>query len=662
FRSRRAAALLLVLLAGCDIQAEHPALKGATLPPLIEAHRFAYHGDVRSSYLLSPDGSKLAWTGPSFPRRALFVRDNRSGEVRKYRAASSAVYWSADSRRLLYTSDTSGAENQHVYMLDTETASGTDAVDLTPYPGVKAGIQQIVASDPGHVLIFHNRRDPKVFDLYRVDLATREEQLVARNPGEGVAPITGRDGSFKGWTQAREAQRPAAQRRQPQQARVQALRKKPEETFRVLGVGADRSFVWALSNRGRDRVALVAAHPTLGWERVVFEDPDADVTEVAMSRVTGNPLVASAVAGYPRVAILDSRLRDDLGPLLKARGDAPFGLELVGADESERRLIVTLYDSTQRRTYLVDRERHDAVLLADGVEADLARVFVPTQPVTIASRDGMKLHGLLTLPRGVAPQRLPMVLLVHGGPWRHAAWTDPFGSLEATYAQFLANRGYAVLQVNYRGSTGYGLDFLTAGIGEFAGKMQDDLIDAVRWAIGRGTADPARVAIMGWSYGGYAALVGMTQTPDTFACGVSLNGPTDLASLIESFPPYWTVDLSMWHDYVGDPAVAEDRELMRVKSPLSHARQAHGPVLIMQGDRDVRVRPDQAARMVQALRSAGRPVEFVTIHEMGHSSGWWVHQLEILRTTEGFLQRCLGGRASRFDPYDAVAWVWSRLQ
>ena len=235
-------------------------------------------------------------------------------------------------------------------------------------------------------------------------------------------------------------------------------------------------------------------------------------------------------------------------------------------------------------------------------------------------------------------------------------------SEDALYSQFLANRGYAVLQVNFRGSAGYGQKFMAAGMGEFAGKMQEDLEDAARWAIEAGITDPARVAIMGWSYGGYAALVGLTKTPTAFACGVSLGGPTDLASLIESFPVYWSVDLSMWHDFVGDPGNPEERSAMSKISPLHHAEKMQRPVLIVQGANDVRVRPDQARRMVDALRQAGKQVEYLEIADMGHAMGYWGHQLKILRKTEHFLHHCLGGRSSRFDPFDVVSWIWSRVQ
>ena len=652
--------LCLLFFAGCTEPATHPALERVDLPPLLQAHRFAYTGQVARSYQLSPDGRKLAWIGPHFMRSRLFVRDNDSGEVRKFRIGSTGFQWTPDGRRVLYLADTSGAENHHVYMVDVEGGSG-DAVDLTPYPGVKAFVHQFVQGKADQVLVLHNRRDRRVLDLYRIDLDTGEEALVATNPGDAVAAVTAPDGRFLTWQKSRYAQRTPEERQRPFAARQPALRAEQGETFRLLGKNAKDGLLWALSSRGRDRVALVAVHPTLGWEKVIAEDPEVDIARVTMSRVTGNPLISHSDPGYPRDEILDSALEKDLAPLLKSQGSARFGFEIVSTDAAENRIIVLVHTSSQQRYYLLDRASGSHTLLAESLPDDMSDALGEMQPVSIPGRD-MTLHGYLTVPRGVTPKALPTVLLVHGGPWLRNTWGNPLRSDDVTYAHFLANRGYAVLQVNFRGSTGYGRAFLTAGIGEFAGGMQDDLRDAVRWAVEKGIADPQRVAIVGWSYGGYAALLALTRTPKTFACGVSWNGPTDLASMIESFPPYWSVDLSMWYDYVGDPAIPEDREEMNAKSPLFQADKIEKPVLIVQGANDVRVRPDQGRRMVQALRSSGRPVEYLEVPQMGHGMGYWVHRLAVLRKTEAFLHGCIGGRASRFDPFDALAWVWMRLK
>jgi dipeptidyl aminopeptidase/acylaminoacyl peptidase len=624
------------------------------------AHRFAYQGNVLRSYQLSPDGGKLAWIGPFFMRSRLFVRDNATGDVRRYRIGDYGFQWTPDGRRVLYTSDTSGAENHHVYMIDVENA-GSDEVDLTPHPGVKARIHQFVHGNSNQLLVFLNRRDARVTDLYRIDLDTREETLVAKNPGDAVTAVTTPDGRVVRWQRSRDVERSAEERQQTFAARLATLTKTADETFRPLGKAPGEDSLWALSNRGRDRLALVLAHRTLGWEKVIFEDPTVDVTRVVMSVVTGNPLVVHSEPGYPRYEILDPALREDVAPLLNAQGSEPFGFEIVSFDRTEKRLIALVYTSAQQRYYLVDRQSRSYRLLAESLADDFAAALTPMKPITLTSRDGLELHGYLTLPRGTVPKGLPMVLLVHGGPWLRTTWGNPLRSDDAMYAQFLANRGYAVLQINFRGSSGYGRRFTSAAVGEFGGKMQDDLHDAMQWAVKTGVADPARVAIMGWSYGGYAALLGLTMTPNAFACGVSLGGPTDLASLIESFPPYWKAELTGWHDYVGNPAIPEDRQHMTQNSPLHRAEKLERPVLIVQGENDVRVRPDQAERMVEALRRAGKPVQYLAVPEMGHGMGYWAHRLAVLRATETFLHGCIGGRASRLDPFDVIAWVWTRL-
>jgi len=655
-------ACLLGALHGCTDDATHPSLAGRDAPPLLHASDLITIAPRPTGHRLSPDGRKIAWQGAHLGRTALFVRDVASGETRRFPRVTHVEHWTPDGRWLLYhATDGSGAENTRVFAIDTE-GPGDAPIDLTPWPNVKARLHQIVANEPGVVLVAHNRRDPKLFDLYRVELAGRKETLVARNPGDAVAPVTDAGGRFRGWQPSRESVRPPEERARPLAQRKPTVRSRQEEVFHVLGRSADGSVVWALSNRGRDRIALVAAHPTLGWERVEFEDPHVDVTAVDMSNVQRRPLIARATPGHPRFEILDPSLREDLAALLAEQGDAPFQIDIASADAREERMIVVVQTTTSRRHYLVDRPQRRHTLLSEAISAELRAAAVPPQPVVVPASDGLELHGYLTLPRGVAPERLPLVLLVHGGPWQRSAWGDPQSSDDMVLMQFLANRGYAVLEIDFRGSAGYGRKLKYAAVGEFAGRMQEDLHDAVRWAVGRGIADPDRVALLGWSYGGYATLVGLTMTPQAFACGIAINAPTDLAPLIESFPAYWQVDLSLWHDFVGNPAVAADREEMVRRSPLTHAAQLERPLLLIHGARDVRVRIEQAERMIAALRSAGRAAEYLRIEDMGHSPGWWLHRLKVLRATERFLHGCLGGRASRVDPWDPIAWTWERVR
>ena len=646
------------LVGGCTDAPAPAADSAAAQPPLLPAQSFTAPGIRTGAYLLSPDGNKLTWTGSSMWRATLFVRDRRTGEVRSWRARGN-VQWTGDSRRLLYVADTTGRENPHVYAIDTE--SSADARDLTPHAGVKAAIHQLSQTSPKTVLVTHNRLNPKLFDLYSIDLETGIETLVARNPGNAVAPITRPDGALRGWQPSREAARSVEEKRVPQAERTAQLRRQAEGSVRILGPGPRPQEVWALSNRGRDRSALVRLHVGPGWEEVVFEDPVADVSGAAISAVTRMPLLAWALPGYPRVEFLDDRLRADLEPLLSRYAGRAHGVELSSADRSEQHVIVGIDTGTVTETFLLDRGTGTVESLGRSVPPSMEAALAPMQPVSFSARDGLALHGYLALPHGVAARGLPMVLLVHGGPWARTQWADPMRSEDAARAQFLANRGYAVLQVDFRGSTGYGSAHTLAGIGEFAGRMQDDLIDAVEWAKTRGIADPARIAIMGLSYGGYAAMTGLALTPRTFACGISIGGPTDLASLIESFPPYWTVDLSNWHDFVGNPQLPADRADMTRRSPLTHAGKIERPLLIIHGARDVRVRLDQSQRMVAAMTQAGRPVRFVTLPDMGHNPSWWAHQYQVLRETETFLADCLGGRAQSTGWFDAMVWIWTRL-
>jgi dipeptidyl aminopeptidase/acylaminoacyl peptidase len=364
--------------------------------------------------------------------------------------------------------------------------------------------------------------------------------------------------------------------------------------------------------------------------------------------------------GYPRVAVPDQPLHAALETLLRPFGNAPWGLEIGSGDRQDERMVVSLYTSTQNRTWLINRKTGTAELLSSALPASLEAVLSPVRAVSFAARDGLALNAYLTLPIDVKGP-LPMVLMVHGGPWQRTSWADPSRSEESARAQFLASRGYAVLQVDFRGSSGYGKAFQKAGVGEFGRRMRDDLIDSVEWAVRAGHARRDKVAVMGFSYGGYAALNAMADMPRTFACGISIAGPTDLATLIEAFPPYWKIDLSLWHDFVGNPAVPADRAEMTRRSPLHQAGTFERPVLLIHGQQDVRVRIDQAERMASALRSAGKQVSLVRIPDMGHSPGWWPHQYRILRETEQFLAPCLGGPGHSFEWTDPLVAAWTRL-
>jgi dipeptidyl aminopeptidase/acylaminoacyl peptidase len=657
----RALALLgaLAALTGCERPAVHPALRGVELPPLLTAHELVFNRQAFGSFSFSPDGKRLAWIGPHRWRSGLHVRD-ADGSVRVYRAGGSARHWSADGRRLLILDDVTGAENHHLYRLDLDDPNAAPK-DLTPYPGVRVWLFQILAADPGHVLVLHNRRNRQLRDLYRLDLATGAEELLAANPGDGVVPITDAAGAFVGWRTFKGTARPRGTPRPPELTERSALSRQSDDVALAVGVAPDRSKAWVLTNRGRDRVALVSVDTASGRAALVHEDTLADVDRVLTSRITGQPLTVRTHADYPGTRVLDDALAADLQPLLERYRGMRHGFDIVAMDAAELRFVVTVYTHATRAYYLLDRTRKTHELLGHTRDAAFARALAVPEAVRFEAADGLSIPAYLVRPPLPEGTPLPLVVLVHGGPWQRVVWSDPDHSEDLLRAQFLASRGYAVLLVNFRGSTGYGRAFATAAVGEMGGRMQSDLVDAVRWAIAGGIADPAHVAILGYSYGGYAALMALAQQPALFACGIDIAGPTDLVDLIEHFPPYWELELHQWYSYVGDPAVPVDRARMQAASPLNWADKIERPVLIVHGRNDVRVRIARAERMVQALRAAGKPVEYLPLPDMGHALGYWAHHLAVLRASEAFLADCLGGRAARFDALEWAARVSGRL-
>lgn len=655
------AGLLACGLSACDRSPQHPALEAASLLPLIPAHEFVFTNTQYSGFSFSPDGTRLAWQGPSGWRSALHVRSEVDGKIHVYRVGGSGRHWSADSRRLLILDDKTGAENHRLYRLDVEDPNAA-LVDLTPFEGIRVWLHQIVKSDPEHVLVMHNRRSHTVRDLYRINLTTGVEEVVALNPGDAIAPVTDANGKFLGW---RKAAMPTRARGKPLPLDLRersALSRSGQEVTQPLGLSHDRTHAWVLSNRGRDRVALFHVDATRGGAAtLVHEDSKVDVARVLMSAIQGRPLLAVSNPDYPRTQVFDEQLASQLRPLLAAYEGRRIGFAIETMAPDEQRLVAVVYTHANRRYFLVDRHNGRHVLLGESRPADFQASMVVPEAVEFSARDGLRIPAYLLRPVGATGQRLPLVVLVHGGPWSRVSWGDADHSEDLLRAQFLANRGYAVLLVNFRGSTGYGREFMTAAVGQFGAAMQDDLMDGLQWAIDAGVADPSKVAIVGHSYGGYATLMAMAQQPTKFACGVAVAGPTDLPRLIETFPPYWELELMYWYSYVGDPAVTIDKERMEKTSPLNLAHRFERPVLVFQGATDVRVPVEQSRTMVARLLEQGKTVEYHELADMGHSTGYWAHHLMILRRTETFLAQCLGGRAARFDAMEWAARLSGRL-
>jgi dipeptidyl aminopeptidase/acylaminoacyl peptidase len=589
---------------------------------------------------LSPDGQRLAWIAPDEGvlnvwvggadlSDARVVTDDRDRGIR-------TVAWAHDGRHLLYIQDEGGDENWRLHAVDLET--GTDR-DLTPFDGVQARVSALDKAFPDEVLVELNRDDPQLHDVYRLHLPSGELEKIFDNPGFVMSVA---DASF----QIRAGVTPT-----PEGGMTIMVRDTPDAAWRTLidvpaedalatgpiGFTKDGDALWLLSSMEANAGRLLRHDLITGAATEVAADARYDVTDVRLDpdsrevqwvsflreRLHHEPIVPSVV--------------EDLKFLAAAEhGD----LQVLDEDHADRTWVVAyVRDDGPTRYHLFDRELRQLTFLFEDRPALAPYELAPMEPVRFTARDGLELHGYLSAPPGVEARGLPTVLLVHGGPWHRDAWGYH------PEVQWLTNRGYLVLQVNFRGSTGYGKAHLNAGDREWGGAMHDDLVDAVAWLIERGDADPDRVAIYGGSYGGYAALVGATFTPELFACGVDLVGPSNLKTLIESVPAYWQPMIVQFHNRVGNPETEED--FLWERSPLSRVGEVSIPLLIAQGANDPRVKQAESEQFVTALRERGIDHEYLLFEDEGHGFAKPENRMRFHAAMESFLATHLGGREER---------------
>jgi dipeptidyl aminopeptidase/acylaminoacyl peptidase len=624
--------------------ATHRTLQAAKLAELIPVGDFFAARTSSWDYQVSPDGTKLAWIGAGDFWSTVFYRN--IDEAHAHTVSTSRridhFVWAEDGRTLLTFWDDDGDENYHLVSVDTGEPQRAPR-DLTPFGNVRVQLVETIRGDPSHVLIEHNDRDRSCFDLYRLDIRTGEQVLIAKNSGNVFRWTTDANGrliartrrlSEGGWIF--EASQAGGWRG--------LVKGGIDEVLDVQGHTTDAAFVWALSNLHRDRVSLVRLDLTSGHEDVVADDPEVDILAVWIDRVSYRPVAAWSFPDYPKIRWFDETLRADVSSFA---GTRPANVAVLGSDDAKQRVTLVIDTDRSAQTFvLLDRTTRSGSVLARSPIAAHSDELASSKPIFFRARDGLVIHGYLTLPLGTAGRDLPMVLAVHGGPWFRDFWG--YHDME----QFLANRGYAVLTLNYRGSVGYGRAFTRAAVREFAGKMHDDLVDGVRWAVAQGIADRDKVAIFGGSYGGYATLVGMTITPQMFAAGIDCVGISDLVTLVEMVPPYWRQWLPLWHEYVGDPKNSVDRRDMARRSPIHFAERVQRPLLIEQGANDVRVIKDHSDRMVQALRKAGKDVDYIVFEDEGHHIEKWENKVLLAQRIEHFLARHLGGRAGAIEFYD----------
>ncbi|BBX19515.1 S9 family peptidase [Mycolicibacterium duvalii] len=621
------------------------------LPESISVEDF-FNPPTRAGAMISPDGTRIAFLAPWRNRLNVWVQDIESDEPRCVTSDDvRSVHhfdWTDDPRWMIYLQDTNGDENWHIYRIDLEDPAGAP-VNLTPYPGVIAS--PITDFENGKAVILMNRRDPQLFDVYELQIATGETSLLAQNPGRAFNWLSTDDGQLFATALTDDGHLDLS-RWDDRTGSLQKITTFDGSDHPVgihpLVLTPDGTGVWVGSSRGSDHTRLVRVDLATGDEVEVDSHPEFDLDHRgAVSPLMPQPLIQHRRTGellgvrYLRerqvIHALDPYFADVLAELGKL-SDGDIGR--ITSDEDGRRWVVNfVHDRDPHATYLYDHETGESRLLYRPFPHLDPGQLAPMQSVAITSRDGLTLHSYLTLPLGVEPTGLPLVLLVHGGPWFRDSWEYHPG------VQLLANRGYAVLQVNFRGSLGFGSSFLKAAIGEFAGRMHDDLIDGVNWAVEQGYADPHRVAIMGGSYGGYAALVGVTFTPDVFAAAVDYVGVSDLANFMRTLPPVARPHLANnWHRYVGDPDDPEQLADMRARSPITRVDQIRTPLLVIQGANDVRVVQAESDNLVNALRARDVEVEYLVQSDEGHGAVNPENVIQMYRAIEAFLARHLGAR------------------
>ena len=602
----------------------------------------------RANVQISPDGKYLSWVAAvdgvlnvwvapaDNPSQARAVTQDKARGIRSY-------FWSYQPDTLLYLRDSGGDEDFHLYAVDLKTGQ---AKDLTPFPKTTAQVAGVSPKHPGTILVGMNDRDAQWHDIYKVDLASGDRTLLEKNDAQIAGYIADADYTLK-YAQRSRPDGGADVLRRGANGAWEKFDDIPFEdvlTTSPGGLTLDGKTLYFTDSRGRNTAALFAIDVTSGTRTLVLEDARADVGGTLADPATGKVQAVSVDYLRDEWKVVDPAIRADLEKL-EAIGPGDVSVNTRTLDD---KTWIVAYSAAEAPLvyYRYDRGAGTLTKLFSARPKLEGKPLVPQWPVEIASRDNKTLVSYLTLPRsadanndGKADAPVPLVLLVHGGPWAR----DSYGY--GGYNQWLANRGYAVLSVNFRGSTGFGKDFTNAGNGEWAGKMHDDLIDAVQWAVKQGVTTQDQVAIMGGSYGGYATLAGLTFTPDAFACGVDIVGPSNLNTLLSTVPPYWASFFEQLAKRMGDPRTDAGKKWLTERSPLTRADQIKKPLLIGQGANDPRVKQAESDQIVKAMQAKNIPVTYVLFPDEGHGFARPENNKAFNAVTEGFLAQCLGGRA-----------------
>ena len=619
--------LMTTLVVGANAQA-----------PLIPLNDF-FRNPEKVAFRISPDGKHLAFMQPWENRLNIFVQEiGKTEEVQVTFSKERDIqgyFWKNDNR-LVFLQDKGGNENFHLFAVDKD---GKNQKELTVGDDVRAEIIDDLFENENEMIVGLNKRNPEFYDAYRININTGELTMVGENPGNITGWLTDNAGIIRIATTTDGINAGVLYRNSEKEPFSEFITTNFKESFSPLYFDFDDKTLLVASNIGRDRTSIVKYDPIKKKEiSTLFEHPEVDVSNVLRSRKRKVITGVAYETDKSHYQFFDKQ-REELQKKLDKRFPG-YEVALSGQNRNEDKLLITVSsDRSYGSYYFYDLTTGSFTKLADISpwlkEDDLAEM----KPIKYIARDGMVINGYLTLPKGVPAKNLPVVINPHGGPWARDEWGfNP-------EVQFLANRGYAVLQMNFRGSVGYGRKFWEASFKQWGKTMQDDITDGVNWMISQGFADPKRIAIYGASYGGYATLAGITLTPDLYACAVDYVGVSNLFTFMSTIPPYWKPYLDMMYEMVGDPE--KDKELMTAASPVFHVDKIKCPLFIAQGANDPRVAKAESDQMVEALKKRGIDVPYMVKDNEGHGFGNEENRMDFYKEMERFFGKYLGGRVGK---------------
>ena len=601
--------------------------------PLIPMQDF-FRNPEKSSFKISPNGEHIAYMKPWKARMNVFVMDmNTKKEVRLTSSQERGIYWFAwlNNNRIGYIKDEGGNENMHFYAVNIDMSN---EIDLTPFENVQARIIDDLEDDPNHIIMGLNKRNPQIHDPYRINVNDGKMDMIAENPGNISEWMTDHDGKLRIAITSDGVNTSLLYRDKESDGFKTILTTDFKVSVAPLFFTFDNKNLYVASNRGRDKTAIFEFDLNKSKEgRLIFEHDEVDVSGLMYSRKRKVLTAVSYTVAKNEIVFFDT-LRESLQQKLEEKLPG-YEVGITSFSEDETKAVVVTYNDKSRGTYYYyDLDKNKLIELGQVSpwlnEEDMSEM----KPVHYKSRDGLIINGYLSLPKGTNGKNLPVVVNPHGGPWHRDSWG--FNS----EVQFLTNRGFAVFQMNFRGSTGYGRDFWEKSFKQWGKSMQDDISDGVNWLIDEGIADPDRIAIYGASYGGYATLAGLAFTPDLYACGVDYVGVSSLFTFMESMPPYWELYRSMMYEMVGHPE--EDKELLASASPLLHIDKIKAPLFIAQGANDPRVVKAESDQIVEALKNAGIDVPYMVKDDEGHGFYNEENQFDFYTEMEKFLTKYIG--------------------